>query len=303
MPRAADKRHLRFAGLQSRTLTAYRAAIERYMDYATENSIQCHRARHLDESLAEYLNTCYQEGEPLAYAGHLLSGLKRFHPNLRLKLPIASQFYRNWQRCHTPQRAVPLSWHATQALIGVALEAGCESLALLWFLGFVCLLRTSEMTGLKRCHILLHDHFAVSVIIQFSKTSRGNAQVVSFCDQNLFSLAQRVKQAGSSQSLIWPHSVQSFRSVFQGCLNVLRFPPAFYLPYSLRRGGATWWFQSTRSLDETVHRGRWACQKTAKIYVDDGLLVLAQLAWSKRQRRAVRKYAKLARTSFDRLRQ
>ena len=100
----------------------------------------------------------------------------------------------------------------------VALEAGCESLALLWFLGFVCLLRTPEMTGLKRCHILLHDHFAVSVITQFSKTSRGNAQVVSFCDQNLFSLAQSVKQAGSSQSLIWPHSVQCFRSVLQGCL-------------------------------------------------------------------------------------
>ena len=38
----------------------------------------------------------------------------------------------------------------------------------------------------------------------------------------------------------------------------------------LRRGGATWHFQSSLSLDATVARGRWSCSRTARAYIDEG---------------------------------
>ena len=41
-----------------------------------------------------------------------------------------------------------------------------------------------------------------------------------------------------------------------------------YTPYGIRRGGATWYFLETASLDATLSRGRWATTKTARSYVD-----------------------------------
>lgn len=49
----------------------------------------------VDAAVAHYVNTLYQEGDSLAQAGHFLSGLKRFLPHLRLRLPTSSQNFRN----------------------------------------------------------------------------------------------------------------------------------------------------------------------------------------------------------------
>ena len=86
------KRSLRFAGLHPRTLRAYRQALDRCLKFVKKRT-----------RLAEFIDLSYQEGEPLSYAGHLLSAMKRFHPELRLELPRSSQYFRNWQRCYTPR--------------------------------------------------------------------------------------------------------------------------------------------------------------------------------------------------------
>ena len=49
------------------------------------------------------------------------------------------------------------------------------------------------------------------------------------------------------------------------------------MTYGARRGGATWYFLETSSLDATLARGRWATSKTARSYIDDGTLTLAQV--------------------------
>ena len=50
-----------------------------------------------------------------------------------------------------------------------------------------------------------------------------------------------------------------------------------FRPYSLRRGGATYWFQRHQNLDRILLQGRWHTQKSARIYLNEGLAVLAQL--------------------------
>ena len=67
-------------------------------------------AKRLDEELSELIEVSYQEGDPVSYAGHLLSAVKRFHPELKMKLPVSSQLFRDWQRCYIPSRAVPAAW-------------------------------------------------------------------------------------------------------------------------------------------------------------------------------------------------
>lgn len=44
-----------------------------------------------------------------------------------------------------------------------------------------------------------------------------------------------------------------------------------------RRGGATFWFSKHHSLDRLLIDGRWQAAKTARIYLNEGLSVLAQI--------------------------
>ena len=90
----------------------------------------------------------------MSYSGHLLSALKRFHPALRLELPIASQYFRNWQRCYVPTRAVPAHWELVEAMMGLAHSRGLRTFALLVALGFNARLRTSEMLSLSHQHLV-----------------------------------------------------------------------------------------------------------------------------------------------------
>ena len=117
----------------------------------------------------------------MSYGGHLLSAVKRFHPELRLCLPRASQLFRKWQRCYVPSRAIPASWALVEALMGVACPLGLHHLALILAPGFNCLLRTSEMMAITHQHVVHERAQALSilsVIIPGSKTSQGNPQVL-----------------------------------------------------------------------------------------------------------------------------
>ena len=68
-----------------------------------------------------------------------------------------------------------------------------------------------------------------------------------------------------------------WRSMFNSCLLALKINDFGFRPYSLRRGGATWWFSKHHNLDRILVQGRWQAAKTARIYINEGLAVLAQL--------------------------
>lgn len=50
-----------------------------------------------------------------------------------------------------------------------------------------------------------------------------------------------------------------------------------YRPHSLRRGGATYYFQMWGSFDKLLLLGRWQAAATARLYVNEGLSVLTEL--------------------------
>ena len=69
-----------------------------------------------------------------------------------------------------------------------------------------------------------------------------------------------------------------WRSLFGQALEALNLQDYGFRPYSLRRGGATWWFAKHGSLDKILLQGRWAAPKTARIYINEGLSILAELS-------------------------
>lgn len=198
-------KHLRFAGLQRRTLRAYRVAVSRFLRFTKTFHLPLQTVREVDNAVAEYTNALFQEGDSLAQAGHLLSGLKRFLPQLRLRLPTSSQYFRNWQRIHRPDRAVPVSWDLLQALAALCLTLGNPKVALMFYLGFFCFLRTSEMLALQCFHLVLHESKPqVTVIVPYAKTSNGNPQVLVLEDPYVWALARTVVKESPRDSFLWP---------------------------------------------------------------------------------------------------
>ena len=149
----------------------------------------------------------------MAQGGHLLSGLKRFCPGMRFKLPTTTQFYKNWQRIHHPERAVPISWELLLAMAGVCLTQGFPGISLMLLVGFMCFLRSSEMLSLQALHLMPHrDGQRITVIIPFAKTSNGNPQVITYSDPRVWSLAVSVKQASSPTRPLWAATPGAFRA-------------------------------------------------------------------------------------------
>ena len=209
---------LQFAGLHPRTLKAYRAALDRFLKYVKRRKLSISKPPRLDKQVAEFIDQSYQEGEPLSYSGHLLSAIKRFHPALRLELPISSQYFRNWQRCYTAIGAVPAHWEMVEARMGLAHSQQQPEFALLIALGFNALLRTSEMLSLSHQHVVPHrGGKGVSLIIPGSKTSQGNPQVLLVHDDALIAYATSVLFGHMRRRCSGPTAHTAFASCLQNC--------------------------------------------------------------------------------------
>lgn len=72
-------------------------------------------------------------------------------------------------------------------------------------------------------------------------------------------------------------SPQKWRTLFNQALEALKLEAFGFRPYSLRRGGATWWFSKHHSLDQILLQGRWQAAKTARVYLNEGLAALAEM--------------------------
>ena len=79
-----------------------------------------------------------------------------------------------------------------------------------------------------------------------------------------------------------PHA---FRAAFQGARVACGFTNCRFKPYSLRRGGATHLFITTKSYSQVCQAGRWSAERTVRIYIQDSLAVLSdmQMRFSRKQ--------------------
>ena len=72
-------------------------------------------------------------------------------------------------------------------------------------------------------------------------------------------------------------SVYEWRKTFSEALEALGLQRWEFRPYSLRRGGATFWFSKHGSLDTILLQGRWMATRTAKTYLNESLSTLTQI--------------------------
>ena len=192
-----------------------------------------------------------------------------------------------------------------EAMVGHALFKGDHAFALTLLLGFYGLLRTGELLSIAGSHVTVTDPKGPAVIL-LGLTKSGKRQgaaesITLHVEEVCRRLFQWCQQKPRKVLLAGPHHV--WRKKFADTLKALSFDKWDFRPYSLRRGGATHAFAQHGSFDKLLIAGRWQSQKTSRIYVNQGLAVLAELKipWTPFSKNLRKQYVKSLTTSLPSL--
>ena len=264
--------------VQPATKKRYQLALDRFLRFLKENGMVLPKQRaQLDHFTSEYLEYLWSQGEGRALASDTIAGLQDYDPRLRGMLPCTWRLLKVWHTHEIPNRAPPLPESVMKAMVGYAIFHGRPMFALSLLLGFYCMLRTGELLGLRRTHVEVASEDGPAIIsLGLTKGGKrhGAAESVS---ANVQDLVRRLWQWKSSNVLSLVTSTNAWRSEFSATLKGLNLERFEFRPYSLRRGGATFWFGKHGSLDRLLLQGRWHAPRTARIYLNEGLAILAEM--------------------------
>lgn len=294
---------LQFAGLKPQTVRAYRRALQGFFDYLQDTNDELPASyRILDRKLSEYIEHLWMDDHPITYAGHLLSGLRRYLPEARWRVPRARQFFTNWQATHVSRQAAPLPPEVALAFAGLAVETNQAPLACIFLVGFLGFLRTGEMVALHPHKMVVDtEEGRILLALPSTKTSRNREETVCVIDYRLAMLVSVTLRSLRNQPF-WDQSLHSFRAMFATFCDFFNLEEFGFTPYSVRRGGASFAFSEGQSFDELLVKGRWQSNKTARLYLDTGRATLIQTRFTPVQRHRLRRYVNLLTSHCEQLR-
>ena len=268
---------LRELTVQPATRQRYTKATDAFLLFLRQEDPR-ERSR-MDPLLCDYLEHLWSSGAGRALACDTLAGLQDLQPNLRNHLPGAWRLLRTWHVNEIPNRAPPLPEHVLHSMAGWAFFKGHVSFGISLILGYYTMLRTGELVGVRSSHMVATSgHRQVLVSLGFTKGGKrhGAAESVILGYEPAVKLVRQWKLKASPSTPLAKNPAH-WRKLFQDCLSALKLESFGFRPYSLRRGGATFWFTKHQSFDKILVQGRWHTQKSARIYLNEGLSVLATM--------------------------
>ena len=264
--------------VQPATQRRYQAAVDKFLTFLNREGLDLPQKRvELDDLLSEYIEHLWSEGEGRALASDTVAGLQHSDPRLKGALPLTWRLLKVWSHNEIPNRAPPFPENVLLAMVGHALFHNECLFALSLMLGFYGMLRTGELTGLLQSQVEPGDGSGPAVIsLGFTKSGKRHGAAESIT-VHVVEVVRRLVQWKHSKVKQLTPSPSAWRKLFSGTLCALGLETFGFRPYSLRRGGATFWFSKHGSMDRLMVQGRWSAPRTAKIYINEGVAILAQL--------------------------
>lgn len=195
-----------------------------------------------------------------------------------------------------PNRAPPFPLEVVQCLSGYGLFKEQPLMTLSILLAFFGLLRTGELLSLQAKQVSISKAKGPAVIsLGLTKAGKrqGAAESVTIYSEDVCRrLFQWVQTHPPHAFLTGPAHL--WRKTFSAYLSACGFAQWDFRPYSLRRGGATDVFKKQPQFDKLLVLGRWQSAKTARVYLNEGMAVLAELKlpWSPLARNMAAQYLK-----------
>lgn len=266
--------------VQPVTRERYSSSLQLFYDYLRRESLRLPSRRdQLDGLVSDYLEYLWSQGEGRAAGSSILAALQDKDPKLKGFLPGAWRLMKTWATNEVPNRAPPLTEKIVMAMLGWAFFHEEFSFGISLLVAFHAMLRTGELLALQAWQIQMSSASQPAILnlgLTKSGKRQGVAESVTLTDAITLKLLWSWKLKVSSHTYLAqkPHA---WRKLFQKCLAGVHLDSWGFRPYSLRRGGATHLFTVCGSLDRVLLAGRWTALKTARIYLNSGLAMLAEL--------------------------
>lgn len=269
---------LRSLTVQPATKKRYNLAIDKFLSFLNQEGLQLPKERHrLDALTSEYMEHLWSSGEGRALASDTVAGLQDLDPRLKGQLPCTWRLLKVWHANEVPNRAPPFPQVVIDAIVGYCLLHEKSLFALSILLGFYGMMRTGEVLQLRRNQVELNGPDGPAILslgLTKSGKRQGAAESITI---TVHEVCRRLWQWKSSSHTYLAPSSSCWRKEFGNILEALGLTSFGFRPYSLRRGGATFWFTKHGSLDRLLLQGRWQAVRTARIYINEGLSVLAEM--------------------------
>ena len=266
--------------VQQSTRKRYNNALSEFSKYLSKAGLRLPTVKtELDGVPSDYVEYLWSEGYGQALASDTLAAIQDKQPSLKGHLRSSWRLLKTWGVNEIPNRAAPLPESALHAMVGHAFFNQRPLFGLSLLVGFYGMLRTGELLDVKASHITQPRQSRPSVIsLGYTKGGKrqGAAESATIGVRVVTQLLYHWIQTSNGHSSLCPPP-HIWRELFNSTIEALNFQHFGFRPYSLRRGGATFWFQQHGSLDKLLVQGRWASQKTARIYINEGLALLADL--------------------------
>ena len=271
---------LRQLTVQPATRARYDKAITAFLQFLRDNLLQLPRQRdQVDALSAEYLEHLWFTGAGRGLASDTLAALQDQDPRLRGLLQTSWRLLKTWHTHEIPCRAPPFPEHILHCLVGWALMRQHFNFAVSLLVGFYAMLRTGELLNLRKQHISFSVESGVAVLtLGFTKGGKrlGVSESVTLTHEVAVRYLRHWLHI-STEGQGFCSSAARWRTLFATGIRELHLQTYDFRPYSLRRGGATWYFSKFGSLDRVMLMGRWQAARTARIYLNESLATLAEM--------------------------
>ena len=266
--------------VQPQTKARYKDALDKFFQFLSREGLALPKRKDdLDDLVGDYLEYLWSEGEGRSSGSNVLAALQDFDPKLKGHLPSSWRLMKTWTTQEVPNRAPPLPESVIHAMAGWAFFNEHFGFGLSLLVSFYTMLHTGELLSLQAWNVHMtspREPAVISLGLTKSGKRQGAAESVTLSELKVLKLLWYWKSRVSPHTFLTakPHV---WRDLFSECISKLGLAHWGFRPYSLRRGGAAFWFVKLGSLDRILIMGRWSAVKTAKIYINSGLALLADL--------------------------
>ena len=253
--------------VQPRTRARYSQGLDLFFKYVREAKLTLPKKRDkLDDLCADYLEYLWSEGEGRAVASNFLAAIQDYDPKIRGCLPSCWRLMKAWNAHELPSRAPPLPEPVLRAMVGWSFFHKKFQFGLSLLVGFYGLLRTGELLGLQNFQVQMISPSQPAVLslgLTKSGKRQGAAESVTLTEAPVLRFLWDWKRTAKAHDFLTakPHI---WREQFNECLRAMKLSPWEFRPYSLRRGGATFYAVKSGSLDRVLLLGRWTAIKTVQ---------------------------------------
>ena len=252
-------------------------------------------AHSYDMVISEYLEIPWDSGEPKTTATYTLAAVHFYIPQLKRGLNLSWKLKGVWDRLELPCQAVPFTLNMLFGVMGWFYHTKQYEIACGCALAFNGLLRTGEMLGLQvgDCQLTSEGWFLTLRSSKGGQRRLIQDETVIITDPLVSTLLVKLTRNRDPGEFLLKTSPSAFRTAWSKMRVALSLTEDRYIPYALRRGGATWYFLQTGSFSKTLLRGRWQHLKTCKLYIAQAQSALANHSLPPQAQQSIHHYHQL----------